>query len=567
MKPRVVPKARVIVLPDNANIAKTFPHSKQFTHVDGKTYRAVPHGVEETRFLRRLGADVPSPMRLYYQWPREPFYAQEVTAGELLTMNRRAYVLNGLGTGKTLAALAAADYLMNEGKVKQTLVVAPLSTLHETWGDHLFRWFPHRRCVILHGSASKRRNLLSVPADFYVINHDGVEVLIDDLTERTSINLIVLDELATYRNGQPPYRNKSGELVFKNRRWAFASRLVRNRDYVWGLTGAPCPSEPTDAWAQVRLITPENVSWSRNNFRDKVMIDITKADMLSTSDYPIWVPKKDAMDKVYEVMQPSVRFTLDDCTDLPPIIYETLEVGMTAAQQRIYDDLVASIRKEITFIGPDGSTQIKMNVINKAVMLNKLLQVACGFPYDADGDTVDLKPNARMRTTHEAIMLSPGKTIVFVPYIGAIKGVVQYLQKQRVDVVPVYSATSFNDRSAIFSAFNNSDKYRAIVAQPGTMSHGLSLTAASTIIWFAPIHSLDTYIQANRRITRPGQTQTQVILHLQGSSIESRVYSRLKRKEKALDALLDLFQANTGDTYANAKALGRPQASGRTAAA
>jgi len=106
-------------------------------------------------------------------------------------------------------------------------------------------------------------------------------------------------------------------------------------------------------------------------------------------------------------------------------------------------------------------------------------------------------------------------------------------------------------RDKIFSAFQHTPKYRVIVAQPGTMSHGLTLTAASIIVWYAPIHSLDTYIQANRRITRPGQQHGQVIIHLKGSPVEARIYSKLQKQERKLNILLDLFESNptTGEHY------------------
>jgi SNF2 family DNA or RNA helicase len=71
------------------------------------------------------------------------------------------------------------------------------------------------------------------------------------------------------------------------------------------------------------------------------------------------------------------------------------------------------------------------------------------------------------------------------------------------------------------------------------MSHGLTLTSASTIIWYAPVTSHDTYQQANARITRPGQKNTQFIVHLEGTEVERRIYKRLQSKEKMQGLLLD----------------------------
>ena len=80
---------------------------------------------------------------------------------------------------------------------------------------------------------------------------------------------------------------------------------------------------------------------------------------------------------------------------------------------------------------------------------------------------------------------------------------------------------------------------RLLVAQPAAMSHGLTLTAASTIVWFAPITSNEVYQQANARITRPGQKQTQFIVHIEGSPVEKRIYERLQTKQSMQGLLLD----------------------------
>jgi SNF2 family DNA or RNA helicase len=83
-----------------------------------------------------------------------------------------------------------------------------------------------------------------------------------------------------------------------------------------------------------------------------------------------------------------------------------------------------------------------------------------------------------------------------------------------------------------------------LVAQPAAMSHGLTLTAASTIVWYAPVTSHDVYQQANARITRPGQKLTQFIVHLEGTEVERRIYKRLQGKEKMQGLLLETVKEN-----------------------
>lgn len=529
-KVRVIPQAKCLILPNTEAFRTVFPHGKQF-QINGDTYFGVKHGLDETRLLRRLGAKVPGPMGLYYSWPRKPWVAQTAT-GDLISINRRAYVLNDMGTGKTFAALAAADYLMSLGEVRKALFVAPVSTLNEAWRNEVMRWFPHRTAVILHASAQKRRELLAQDHDFYIVNHDGVEILINELASRKDIDLVVLDELAAYRNGRPSER--SGKI--RHRLWHFARILLKGRKYAWGLTGAPCPNEPLDAWAQIRLLTPEKVSWSWVNFRDKTMLQVAER---------VWVPRSNGMAGVFAAMQPAVRFKLEDCQDLPPVVEETRRVPMSATQQKAYDTLLKEIRNNIKIDDETGQYLLTLDSINEAVQLNKLMQVASGWAYDQQGRAIDLKPAQRLSELLSVVQGASHKVIVFVPYIGAIQGVAGYLSKRQIECATVYSKTSRKKRDAIFSAFQNTPKYKAIVAHPGTMSHGLTLTAANVITWYAPIHSLDTYIQANRRITRPGQVNRQVLMHLTGSPVEDRVYSRLRKNEKMQGILLDLFERDT----------------------
>jgi SNF2 family DNA or RNA helicase len=115
------------------------------------------------------------------------------------------------------------------------------------------------------------------------------------------------------------------------------------------------------------------------------------------------------------------------------------------------------------------------------------------------------------------------------------------------NVACIHGGTSKADRDQIFGEFQKTDRIRVIVANPSTMSHGLTLTAATTIIWYAPIHSNDIYLQANARVRRPGQTRTTVIAHIAGSDIERRIYKRLQGKEKLQGALLDIMQGITDE--------------------
>ena len=92
----------------------------------------------------------------------------------------------------------------------------------------------------------------------------------------------------------------------------------------------------------------------------------------------------------------------------------------------------------------------------------------------------------------------------------------------------------------VLSEFQSDSKLRVLVAQPGAMSHGLTLTAANTIVWFAPITSSETYLQANARITRPGQKVIQLIVMIEGTVMERRYYQRWKDKQKVQGLFIEM---------------------------
>ena len=511
-------KAVIFKLKNPSRITTVIPTAKLANH-HGQTLVAVPHRPDETRVLRNLGFDVPDPMPIHYDWPKVsgrhlPFEAQRTTSS-FLSMNSRAFCLNDMGTGKTNSALWSFDYLLRVKQVNKMLVVCPLSTMERTWADSVFNTFPHLDAVVLHGTKLKRLKLLKQDVHIYIINIDGLSTIAKELKNRPDIDLVVIDELALARNAGTDRWKTLNEIC---------NRQTSRR--VWGMTGSPTPNAPTDAWAQCKLVTPDNPLTPKyfSAFRDKVMRQITPFK---------WLARPAANDVVYEMMQPSIRFSLDDCTDLPEQIFITHDVVMTPQQAKAYKDMLSTLATEY------AGGQIL--AVNEAVKANKLIQIGCGVAYGTDGTSVVIPSGPRIELLKEIIEESDGKVIVFVPLTGALEMVAAEVSKV-ASVEIVHGETSKNDRDRIFSDFQKQTDPRVLVANATTMSHGLTLTAATTIVWYAPVHSNETYEQACARVRRPGQTRTTVIVHIAGSEIERRVYKRLQEKQSMQGLLLDLMK-------------------------
>jgi SNF2 family DNA or RNA helicase len=118
--------------------------------------------------------------------------------------------------------------------------------------------------------------------------------------------------------------------------------------------------------------------------------------------------------------------------------------------------------------------------------------------------------------------------------------ITKHLRDAGFSVEEIYGDVTKRARHEIFTAFQKTVFPQVIVAQPSAMSHGLTLTASSTIVWYAPITSADTYGQANGRITRPGQTVNTLIVHISATPEERRMFARLKNKERMQGILLDM---------------------------
>jgi len=512
-------KALVMRLRDPNRVTSVIPSAKTFEH-NGKQFVAVKHGPEETKVLRNIGIDAPSPILHHYDWPGQfkPFDAQ-VEAAAFMSLEHRAFNLSDLGTGKTLATLWAYDYLRSVGLVKKALVVTPLSTLERTWADEVFKHFPHLETAVLYGSRDKRLKLLEEDVDLYFINHHGIKLsgFADALKLRADIDLIIIDEIAQVgRNaGTDRYRTL---LDICNRQ---TSRKV------WGLTGTPTPNTPTDAWAQCRLLVPERVPPYFNKFKNLVMRQINQF---------LWVPRPEALDVVHEAMQPAIRFKRDECVDLPPCMYEMRYAPLTSEQSQAYKDMLTKLRIE--------AAQGEITAVNEAVKAQKLIQVACGVVYDGDGNEVNFAAGPRMDVGLEIVEQAGAKVIVFVPFRSVIQKVVDMLNKNGYTTGVIHGGVSKNERDKTFAAFMKSHNPRVLVAQPAAMSHGLTLTEANTIVWYAPISSNETFEQANARITRPGQKHSQLIVMIEGTPMEQKYYARLKDKQRVQGLLLDMVQAS-----------------------
>ena len=206
---------------------------------------------------------VPSPILRDYNWPGmlTPFEHQKDTAS-FLSVRQRAFCFNEAGTGKTSAAIWAADYLMNMGLIKRVLVICPLSIMHSAWQADIFKTAMHRTCGIAHGSAEKRKKVIDEGYDFTIINYDGTHVVFNELVA-AKFDLIIIDEANAYK-------------TVNTRRWKTLAKMLTPQTWLWLMTGTPASQSPVDAFGLARLVSPQRVPKFTTAWRDKVMYQVSR---------------------------------------------------------------------------------------------------------------------------------------------------------------------------------------------------------------------------------------------------------------------------------------------------
>lgn len=503
-------KALLLKLRNPERVTAVIPKSKVLD--TGEV--VVKWSLEEAQVLKNLKIkNVPSPILGQYDWPGyyRPFAHQKTTAA-FLTLHKRAYCFNEQGTGKTGSVIWAADYLLKIGAIKRVLIICPLSIMQSAWQNDLFRFAMHRTVAIAHSySREKRIQAIKSDAEFVIVNFDGVQI-IQEAIEKGDFDLIVIDEANAYK-------------TVSTTRWKTLNKIVKPHTWLWMLTGTPASQSPTDAYGLAKLMSPSSVPRFYGAFRDMVMQKITTFK---------WIPKNNSEQIVHNILQPAIRFTKEECLDLPDMTYTTRDIPLTAQQHKYYE----IIRKEMltTAAGEEITT------VNAATNLNKLLQLSCGAVYADSGEVVAFDASNRINALKEVIEEASHKVLVFVPYRHAIQIVAEELRKDGIETEIINGAVSAQKRTEIFAEFQTTDKPRVLVIQPQAAAHGVTLTAANVIVWFAPITSVETYLQANARVHRAGQHNPCTVVHLQGAPVEKKMYKMLESKVDVHVRMIDLYK-------------------------
>ena len=498
-------------------VIEAIPKSKVIKTENGVSEVLVYWGLEEAQKLQKLKIkNVPSPIEREYSWPGlfTPFDHQRVTSS-FLTLNRKSFCFNEAGTGKTSSVIWAADYLMNKGKVTRALILCPLSIMYSAWQADLFKVAMHRRVGVAYGSAEKRKRIIDGDYEFVIINYDGLSIVKEEVKDG-GFDLIIIDEANAYKNPS-------------TKRWKTLNNVIKPSSYLWMLTGTPASQSPMDAFGLAKLVNPDNVPRFMTIWRDKVMLQVNKFK---------YIPKPHAKDLVFHALQPAIRFSKEECLDLPDVLSQTREVALTKSTFSYYREL----RSEL-LIEAAGEN---ISAVNAAAKLSKLLQISGGAVYTDGGEVVRFDISPRLSVLKEVIEETNNKVLVFVPYRHTIDLVTEFLIKNGIATETISGDVSASKRSDIFHRFQSTVDPKVLVIQPQAASHGVTLTSADTVVFWSPVMSVETYLQCIARIDRVGQKNKMTVVHLEGSDVERRMYAMLQSKVDSHERLVDLYKQEIG---------------------
>jgi len=241
----------------------------------------------------------------------------------------------------------------------------------------------------------------------------------------------------------------------------------------------------------------------------------------------------------FKALQPAVRFKKKDCLDLPPVTVTDLTAAPTPDQKRALENMRRHMLAE--------AASTKITAANAADKINKIRQILCGSVRDTEtGNYLELPYGPRLDALRQCIQGASAKVLVVVPFKGIIKSLEKHLAKD-YSVGVLNGDVPAKRRDEIIRNFKTTADPHLLLCHPKVMAHGLNLTEADTLIFYAPIYSNDEFQQVTERFNRSGQTRKMTIVRIGAHELEWKIYNMVDKKKDTQDNILDLYESITSN--------------------
>jgi len=453
-----------------------------------------------------------------YIYKTKPYEHQRQALIKGAKLKNFAYFME-MGTGKTKVAIDNAAFLYQSKEIQLVIVVAP-NSVYQNWIKEIETHCPIEDYNIFVHKVDKKFQYFADKLNFYLINveafshQSGVQILMPILLNLGRYTMMILDESTTIKNREA----KRTKAICKLGTMAGYKRI---------LTGSPITKSPLDLYTQCSFLSPSLLGFkSFLSFRNRYCM---MEPMPISNDRVIMIPKyfinlHELEDKLKSF---SFRVRKEDCLDLPEKTYQQRFVDFTLEQKKIYKQMqeqaFAIIQdKEVSFA-------------NKLTEMLKLHQVCNGFLKTNEGFIVKMEDCPKLKELIKVIEEGDGKFIIWANYIYNIESICNLLKKLYGDkaVVSIYGAVSVEDRTIAVNKFQTDADVKFFVGNPTTGGYGLTLTAASYVIYFSNSYNLEVRQQSEDRAHRIGQKKNVTYVDiLMRNSIDMLIISALKRKIK-----------------------------------
>jgi len=442
-------------------------------------------------------------------------YDHQLASVKFMLKHKRGYIFNSIGTGKTATALWFCDILLHHGHIKKVLIISPLSTLQTVWVQGVKDVCPNLKTVIVHGPRSDREEALKSDAQIFITNTDCPRTYEQEIL-RMRPDVIIIDEVTSYSNP-------------KSARSKCLQRICKATKSVFGMSGSPVAGGLMNSFGIAKIVNPTKLPTPYvTRFREMIMMQINMY---------VYAPKEGAEKIVFDTLQPAIRFTKEECLDLPDIVYETRAVKLPDETMTLFKTMlehqIAEYRGGLITASTAGVKAIR------------LLQILTGSTKTEEGNIVrtDIKPklDELKNIYHEA----GNKLVVFTQSVESVKIVQEYFTDKGILCRNIYGDVPLNKRSTIIEEFQTKEE-GVLVAQYRTMSHGITLTKASTLVFFGVISGNEAKVQCEGRIRRLGQNKRQTIIYLISTKFEQALFKRMDATNFTAETILDMYKNPKG---------------------
>ena len=427
-----------------------------------------------------------------------------------------AAILLQMGLGKSVITLTAIQQLLASGSVHKVLVIGPLRVARDTWPAEIQKW-DHLRGLtysVAVGTESERRAALMLDANIHIINRENVQWLIESSHIPFEYDMIVIDELSSFKNHQA----KRFKSLMKQRHRV--SRVV-------GLTGTPSSNGLMDLFAEYKLL---DMGKRLGRFITQYRQDFFVPDKCGYDRVYSWKPRPGAEQEIYRrIGDITVSMKSVDFLKMPECVINRVPVAMDSNERDLYDELKTEL---VLSLGDDI-----IDAKNAAALSGKLTQMSNGAVYSEAGEAIRLH-DRKLDALEDLIEAANGNPVLVAYWY---QHDIQRIQERFPKVRTLRTSRDIADW--------NAGKIPVAAIHPASAGHGLNLQAGgSTLVWFGLTWSLELYQQTNARLWRQGQQAETVVIHhiITTDTIDEQIMDALERKDRTQAALIDAVRAQLG---------------------